>query len=77
MRSKQGGPDWNGSPGNDSFSESHGTNPVTIYARGKLTVAKVAIILKQSGLVKVLTPGENHLLSRAMALEVYGTLSHR
>jgi len=36
---------------------------VTIYPKGKLTVAKVAIILKQSGFEKVLTAGENDLLS--------------
>lgn len=37
--------------------KSHSINPVPIFPRGKLTVAKVAIILQQSAFVKVLTPG--------------------
>jgi len=45
----------------------------TICPRGKLTVAKVAIILKQSGFVEVLTPCEKGLVPAAESLELDGT----
>lgn len=65
--------------GGQEMTASANHTASTIFLRGKLTVAKVAIILKQSGFVKVLTPGENNLLFRAMYLKLCGTLpsSHR
>lgn len=59
--------------GDQEMTASANRTASTVSPRGKLTVAKVAIIFKQSGFGKVLTWGEKGLLFRAGPLELCGT----